>query len=190
LSVFEYSTSIISIVLGLAVAHLLSGVTAPLRLASTSRPSWIFLVWCVSWILVVFGGWYGAWAALRDVETLPFLNFLLVFATACVIYAAARILVPEFPDNSLPDLQAHFERVRRPFFICVALVFGAGSTLQLFAGISGRAPQLELLLGVVLAVLALSGAAFSAHRVQAVLAVVWPALYLLQQSIQPAITGR
>ena len=136
-------------------------------------------------ILVVLGGWFGAWTILRGVEVLTFPSFLLIVAGACVLYSAARVLVPDFTGGSLPDLHAHFERVRTPFFICIAAVFGFGS----LAGLVGDSPVVETTLGSVLALLAVSGAVISSPRFQDALAVVWPMVYVLQQITQPAITA-
>ena len=189
MSVLEYGVSIVSIILGLAVAHLLNGITSPLRLSRTFPVPWIFLGWCLSMILVVLGGWFGAWTILREVEVLAFPSFLLLVADVCVLYCAARVLVPDFTGGSLPDLHAHFERVRTPFFICIAVVFGFGSLAGLVGNFSGDFPVAEAALGSVLAVLAVSGAVISSPRFQNALAVVWPMVYVLQQITQPAITA-
>jgi hypothetical protein len=140
-------------------------------------------------ILVVLGGWFGAWTILREVEVLAFPSFLLLVADVCVLYCAARVLVPDFTGGSLPDLHAHFERVRTPFFICIAVVFGFGSLAGLVGNFSGDFPVAEAALGSVLAVLAVSGAVISSPRFQDALAVVWPMVYVLQQITQPAITA-
>ena len=191
MTVFEYGSSIISIILGLAVAHLLGGLTAPLRLRSSSGTHWIFTAWCISTLFVVVGGWYAIWSILQDVETLYFFRFLPLLLVCCVIYGAARILVPDFHSNVLPDLRAHFESIRAPFLCCLAFVFGTGAAVMPVLNITagGTAALLEIGSGVVLCALALAGAFVANPRFQAVLALAWPAIYLVQQGIQPAISA-
>ena len=191
MSVFEYGSSIISIILGLAVAHLLGGLTAPLRLRSSSGSYWIFTAWCISTLFVVIGAWYAIWSILEDVETLYFFRFLALLLVCCVLYGGARILVPDFHSDVLPDLRAHFESIRTPFLCCLAFVFGSATAVPLMFNIpsGGTAVPLEIGSGVVLCALALAGAVVANPRFQAVLALAWPVVYLMQQGIQPAISA-
>ena len=192
MSVFEYGSSIASIILGLAVAHLLGGLTAPLRLESISGRYWLFSAWCVSTLLVVVGAWFGIWSVLRDVHTLHFSYFTTVIVMCCVLYSAARVLVPDFSNEPLPDLRKHFESVRTAFFCCLAFVFGGGTAAQVGGAEltpSGSSAPLEISSGILLCILALAGAFVPNSRFQAALAVGWPIIYLVQQSVQPAISS-
>ncbi len=190
MSVFEYGSSIVSVILALAVAHLLGGLTAPLRLKSTSGSSWLFSAGCFSTVLVVVGGWFGVWSILRDVHTLHFSYFTALIVICCFLYGAARVLVPDFSNDPLPDLEKHFESIRTPFFCCLAVVFGGG-TAAMVADLttSGSYALLEMSSGALLCVLALAGAFVPNSRFQAALAIGWPIIYLVQQSVQPAISS-
>ena len=190
MTVFEYSTSILSIVIGLAVAHLLSGVIAPLRFGTRVQGYPVFTLWCLTMILVSVGAWFGVWSTLREQARLGFFTFMIAFSGSAIVYAAARVLVPDFSQESLPELVDHFETVRRPFFACLALIFGAGASIALLGvTTSVESPRLEIALALLLAGLAGAGGLVASARFHTLLAIVWPLIYLAQQSLQPAIAS-
>lgn len=90
MGIFEYAASILSIVLGLAVAHLLGGVAWIIRAPKTGPIFWVFSSWCFVMLLVIIGWWWGIWAAFKDLEELSFWDFLPPFVVSTLLYVGPR----------------------------------------------------------------------------------------------------
>ena len=113
---FEYIFAIASILLGLAIAELLTGFSRILR--QELKPGWLHLLW----IAVVFQMQLQlAWAfwKLRSKETWLYPEFLLVLAGPILLYIAASVL---FPRTSTTDknLSLHLLERRLAFFLVMA----------------------------------------------------------------------
>ncbi len=186
MGIFEYAASILSIVLGLAVAHLLGGVAWIIRAPKTGPIFWVFSSWCFVMLLVIIGWWWGIWAAFKDLEELSFWDFLPPFVVSTLLYVASRILVPDLTTMS-SDVRAHFFEINTPFFVCLALVFVVSSAIVVVESGPGTLVSWEGLLGALLALLALGGAATRRPQIHATLVPIWTVLYLWQQGIQPGL---
>lgn len=115
MSSFEFLSVFISVVVGLGMAHLLTGIGRLIHQAGTARLSaahmfWTAYVFCfmvIYWWTVVFG--YVEW------QNWNIIIFLFVLAYGVVIFLLAVVLYP----THLPepwDMRAHFLRMRRWFF--------------------------------------------------------------------------
>ena len=187
MSVFEYASTILSIVIGLGVVHLLGGVSNLIRFGRQLRIYWVLLGWIVVMLLVHIGWWYAVWTNMRT-EEISFWMFLLPFLVSMLLYTTARLLTPDFDPKDLPDLHLHFQEVRVAFFtllmllFVVAMVFGFVWAPDLTA-----IGSVEWALSLILLGLCLSGALIEGDRFHASLVIVWAAIYLAQQAIQPAL---
>lgn len=189
MSVFEYASTILSIVIGLGVAHLLGGVSNIIRFARQLRIYWVLVGWIVVIVLVHIGWWYAVWTGMRTDE-LSFWMFLIPFLVSMLLYTTARLLTPDFDPKDLPDLHQHFQEVRVAFFILLTLMF----VVAMLFSLVWAPPDLSALgsvewaLGVILMGLCLSGALVRDDRFHATLVIVWAVIYLAQQAIQPALS--
>jgi hypothetical protein len=121
LTSFEFLSVLISVVVGLGVAHLLTGIGQLIHRSETARLSaahliwtfWVFLFLVVYWWTVVFG--YQDW------QNWNIVVFLFVLMYGVLIFLMAVILFP--PNLPEPwDLRAHFIGKRRWFFGIFALL--------------------------------------------------------------------
>jgi hypothetical protein len=116
---YEYLTVFISVVLGLAVVHLLSGVALLLDTRVRARIDWIHGVWTANVLITtVLVWWFNFGLTLINEWTLPF--FLNLVAYSVVLYLLSGLLYP-VRGSEVVDFRTHFEANRPRFFmVCVA----------------------------------------------------------------------
>ena len=187
MSPFEFVSVIISVVIGLGLTHLLTGVVGLVQRMRRVRFYWLHLLWlAVLFISQVFL-WWSLWT-LQQVEGWTFYSFLLFLLLPVLLYVAAALLIPTADEESLLDLRAYFFQVNRPVFGALAsftalliaynsllagrltfdvglLVLGGLFVLQLGAAIS-RNERFHALVGILFAVLFLSIIAVFGNQVR------------------------
>ena len=117
---YEYLTIFISVVLGLAVVHLLSGVSLILDTRVRQRVDWIHFVWTINVFVTTLLIWWFNFS-LTDVEVWTLFHFLDLVAYAVVLYLLSGLLFP-VRGAEIIDFRAHFE-ANRPRFFMVLLLF-------------------------------------------------------------------
>lgn len=112
MTLFEYVSVMVSVVLALGIAQILSGLGRLLLSRGETRPYWIHSLWIVFFALLHVLLWWFLWDLReRPPETVP--TFLYLLAGPAMAYLGTYVLLGGgFPD----DAGAHFYRVRRPFF--------------------------------------------------------------------------
>ena len=119
---FEYLTVFVSVVIGLAVVHLLSGVSLILDAREDERLDWVHGTWTANVFVTTVVVWWFNFSLVGVVEwTLPY--FVNLVAYAVVLYLMAALLYP-VRGAEVIDFRAHFER-NRPRFFLVCLAFQA-----------------------------------------------------------------
>lgn len=114
MTAFEYLTILVSIIVGLGITHLLSGIGSLLGGTKDVKSYWPHTLWmCNIAFFFVFFWWFQfKWVEIPDWS---FGLFLFVLGYAVVIYLVAMILLP--PDVPDPfDFRDHYFRRRHRFF--------------------------------------------------------------------------
>jgi|MudIll2142460700_1097286.scaffolds.fasta_scaffold50673_2 hypothetical protein len=112
---FEYVSVLLSMVVSLALAHLLIGITKIIK-AGVSRWSIPLIGWIGVMIFLCIDYWFSIWAARNDpVWSLGFVCFLLVLGA--VLFVGCWMIVPEFDGKEPVDLATHYAAIRRKFLI-------------------------------------------------------------------------
>jgi hypothetical protein len=116
---FSYLSVFISIVLGIAVVHLLRGLVEFITVQGI-KPYWVHSVWMGYFtIWLPYFWWFTLnWEA---VEVWTFFPFLFLVGFSMIIFAVTAVLVPERLSDS-PDLREYYYRVRRPLFLLMASI--------------------------------------------------------------------
>jgi hypothetical protein len=189
-TISEYATSILSIVLGLGVAHLLGGLAWFVRRVQLDLATWLFAGWCLTLLLVMIGWWWAIWVLFDGLESLAFLEFLPALLVSTLLYMASRVLVPEV-EGLVAGVKVHFLSIRKPFFGILFAVFLSAFFLSSSAagGFAVYLMTLEGLLEIPLLLLALAGMFQTTLRQHSILWITWTTLYLSQQLIQPGLGG-
>lgn len=118
---FEYLSVVVSIVLGLGIAQLLTGFGRWLEQRHTLRVYGPAIAWAGFLLLVQVQTWWTMYG-LRNYETWNFLQFSAVLLQPIVLFLMSVIVFPG-PNAPAIDLRENFHAQRRWFFgLLAALV--------------------------------------------------------------------
>jgi len=175
---FSYLGVLISVILGLALTHLLVGLSKTIQLRGSVRVYWVQIVWVFNVILYVLALWWGMfwWNKLQN---WPIEEFLFIMAYSIVIFMLASLLFPWEFEQSL-DLERYFFTNKRWFFgiFLAATLLDIPETLQKGVSHLREVPaQYVIFIPVSLAIL-ITGLLSSNRRVQGVLSIAWLFLVL------------
>jgi hypothetical protein len=117
---FSFVLVMVSLVLAIAVTHLVQGMTDLLRLRGSIRRDPFPFVWAASLFLVAAIYWWSLWD-LRNVHW-RFHHFFYMLLAPTLLYAAASLLVSTDPvATERGPTRSQFQRIRLPFMIVMAL---------------------------------------------------------------------
>jgi len=169
---FDYLGVLVSVIFGLALTHLLTGLSRLIQKRSHVRVYWVHVVWTANIILYVLGLWWGMywWKHLQD-WTIE--RFLFLSGYASVIYLLSALLYPHEVAEGL-DFEAHFESNRRWFFgvFLLAIVLDVPETLSKGVSHLRDVPSQYVVFVPLMAALGVAGFAFRDRRVQGFVAAV------------------
>jgi hypothetical protein len=166
MTLFEYLSVSISIVLSLSAAQLLGNLR---EVFDPTKRYWVHALWVVEvlWLHVIY--WWSLWAY-RDAQSWNLISFASILLTAGLLFVCSSALAPTYSRN-VSSWEEHFFTVR-PWF------FAAQSLLRVAVGIRAwllldvtPLQSLYPLSGPLLAA-CLMGLLSSNRRLHAVLAVV------------------
>src|SRR5205814_1188633 len=109
-----YLAVLISIILGLALTHILFGCSRLIQLRGQVRVYWVQLVWAAIVLFYVLALWWGMfwW---KHLTVWSFQTFFFLVLYSIVVFVLASIVFPmEFGEGA--DFEAYFFKNRRWFF--------------------------------------------------------------------------
>ena len=124
MTLFEFVSVMISIVLGLSLTRSLVGVAnlaRESRLVSTFAPH---TIWVITLILAHFLQWWAVWD-LRAVEW-NYARFLVALAPPLMLFFATSLVFPGAPGGAVVDLEEYFFQIRRWLMLsyaCLGIVW-------------------------------------------------------------------
>jgi hypothetical protein len=105
---FEFIGVIYSVVLGVAVAQLMTGVARLIEERQRVRNYWVHSAWIAAVLLGDIGNWWSMWSV-RDAKSWHLVTFLLLIALTGAIFLMTVLLFPRTSDVSeTVDLRAHY----------------------------------------------------------------------------------
>jgi hypothetical protein len=132
---FTFVSVLLSIVIALALTHLLAGIAGLFRVRVT-RLSLVYVGWVVVLLFSCVDYWFSIWG-LRAAESwsLAYVGYLLMLAT--LLYVSCHLIMPDQRERASIDLAAFYETIRRKYLIAyfsyVALAMGVNITIDGFA---------------------------------------------------------
>ena len=118
---FSYLSVLISIVLGLALASILSGFAALVRARARITFYWPLVAQMTLLFLLQVQMWWACFG-LREVGRWSFPQFLVVLMQTVLVYLATAILVPDVAAGDRVDLRECYDREARWYFGALLLV--------------------------------------------------------------------
>lgn len=119
MEMFDYVVVITSIIIGLAIAHLLQGLARIIQHPGRRPVYWVHLVWVAYLFLNAVFWWWWEYR-LREVGTWTFELYFFVLTYAFVIYLSCALLFPE-DFHEYAGFKDYFYSRRRWFFGLLAL---------------------------------------------------------------------
>lgn len=136
MSTFEFVSVLLSIVISLAVAHLLTGVAQALK-AKKVRFHWVLAGWQLFVFMLCVDYWFSVWR-LRDAQVWTLGLVLTWLMLAAITYIAAWLVVPDQDADGTMDFVAHAEANRRKY-LGALLTWVIGGAV-----VNGFTPSMEL----------------------------------------------
>ncbi len=171
---FRWIAVVVSMILGLGVARLLTGVVAVFRARDRAALDWLPLVWAAAIFIQQIAFWWSLEDAAGRVTTWTLPTFLLLVTLVLALFLAAALVLPANDMAEGDSLRAMFEKDGR--FALLAL--GAFNAVVILANwvIWREDPLSESVrLNVALTVVPVAGF-LGSRRIQAIAAVVYIAV--------------
>jgi len=114
---FEFICAFYSVVLGVAVAQLMTSVGRLAEERERVRGYWVSNLWILTVLIADVSNWWGIWS-LHDVKRWSIYSFLLLVALTAAVYLTTVLLFPRIPtsEDAIIDMERHFYKSRRIFF--------------------------------------------------------------------------
>ena len=118
MNTFEYLGVLVSVLLGLAITHLVVGTVSIIQNRETTQVYWVHLVWVGNAIILITQFWwfFFGWSGL---DLWPMSIFYLLFCYALVLSASAALLFPV--REMAADYRAYYYKQFRWFFFFLLL---------------------------------------------------------------------
>ena len=178
MSVFDYLAVQLSIIMGLGVTHILTGLSKTIHYRRTLRLFWVHTLWAFNILAYIVIIWWGMFWWFTQ-QQWSFFLFLLLILYAIVLFLSASLLFPwDLPQDF--DFEAHFFATRPWFFAILAIAWGIDipETFLKAEGGLRALPSGYLAFVIIQVTLALVGVVTSNRRFHRTFAVLWP-LYTL-----------
>lgn len=115
MSLFEFVTVMVSMILALTFSQLLMSVTYLVKQRSKVVPYAPYYIWLATLFLTLVNHWWSLWD-LRDIDW-DYLAFLYTLAGPTLVYFAVGLLAQDRRVSGVIDLPERFEDVRRLFML-------------------------------------------------------------------------
>ncbi|MFO1408281.1 MAG: hypothetical protein U1F08_12245 [Steroidobacteraceae bacterium] len=153
MSAFEYASILLSIVVSLALAHLLHGVAAIIK-AGVARWSSIVAAWNLYAAILCVDYWFSIWHVRAEpVWSLGFVVFLLLLGSA--LYLTCHVAMPD-TDHGRPVDMVGFRGAHARRYLPAFFVYQAAGSLANLALPGFQSTTMQVLSAAQLAVLAVA----------------------------------
>jgi hypothetical protein len=112
---FSYLSVLLSIIIGLAVTQLLTGMRGQMLGRERVRGFWPTQVWAGVLLLICTQTWWAMFD-LRSRQEWDFSAFAILLAQTIALYLLTGLVYPDFSGDRVVDLRAHYFAQRRHFF--------------------------------------------------------------------------
>ncbi len=189
---FAHLSVLVSVILGLALAHLLRGLSKLIQYRDTVKIYWVHVVWAINLIVYVLALWWGMthWNRLQEWTTELF--FFLSFYSIIIFILCSQLFPAEFPADM--DFRRYYYANNRWIFglLVTAMLLDVPETYWKQAVHLRDVPAQYIYFLPASLALAAACALTKNHRVHAMASLLWLALnsgYLTFTALEKAIAG-
>ena len=122
MSAFEFVGVLFSVIVGLAISHLLSAVSDLIEIYDRVKLYWVNSIWALTIFIWDIFSWWGMWA-LNDLEYWDYPGVFLVVVNLSGIYLMTTLVLPQASESGIVDLKKHHYQVHKIFFIIMSWNF-------------------------------------------------------------------
>ncbi|MDP9019139.1 MAG: hypothetical protein M3N19_12565 [Candidatus Eremiobacteraeota bacterium] len=174
---FDYLSVLISIVTGLAIANLLSGVVRVMHARHRTRLYWPSIVWTILLFIILVQHWWSEFS-LRHQQAWTFGGFFGTLLIPVDLYLLTALVLPHRDDDDELDLRAWYFQNRRGFFILLVLLAPLSYIEEFLAHGVVHKPLLESALLVLMGLCLCIGIINKQSRVHIAITVLMTAMLL------------
>ena len=127
MSLFEFIMVLLSIIVGLGIAEVLTGIAQGLLYRRLDLDSWHLTLLAAIVFVTLVQVWWESWA-LHEVPSWNFPQLLLLLVSPVFLYVLAHLLFPDIDSKTV--LRAHYFRNHRLLYTVVALTAMSTMLLQ------------------------------------------------------------
>ena len=120
MSPFEFVTIFCSLILGLALSHILRAVTDLYEIRDRVKTYWLNSLWVVTVIMWSVYAWWGLWQLSIDLNEWHYGQYWFLVTNLASIYFFTTLVLPKATDEGVIDLEKHYYSVHQAFFLIVA----------------------------------------------------------------------
>lgn len=132
MALFEFLMVLVSIIIGLGIAEVLTGIAHVVRARSRVRGYWVHGVLTAVVFVALIQQWWESWG-LRDVPSWSFAALGVLLIGPISLFLIAHLLFPRGIEDA--DLEEYYFGPMRPVWLfAVCAVLGSTSFRPLFAG--------------------------------------------------------
>lgn len=135
MSPFEFVTVLISIILGLGITQIMSGVADLIHQWKSVRLYWPHLLWIILVFILHVQDWWLLYQ-LKGVAAWQLPLFLMLVLYPISLFILARILFPMSSDSASTDMRVYYlENYRKLFFMVMVLAVLSAAENIIFHGL-------------------------------------------------------
>jgi hypothetical protein len=135
MSLFEFLMVFVSIIVGLGVTEILTGIAMQIRHRDTVKGYWVHSAGVLLIFIALIQNWWELWSR-RDLPEWTFLSLVLMLVPPASLYLVAHLIFPE-PIAGSNIRQYYYERLR-PVWLLALLTAATSSTFGFFT--TGESP--------------------------------------------------
>tara|TARA_B100000035_G_scaffold1766_1_gene1511 strand:- start:92 stop:673 length:582 start_codon:yes stop_codon:yes gene_type:complete len=120
MSPFEFVTIFCSLILGLALSHILRAVTDLYEIRERVKTYWLNSLWVVTVTMWSVYAWWGLWELSIDLNEWHYSQYWFLVTNLASIYFFTTLVLPKATDEGIIDLEEHYYSVHHAFFLIVA----------------------------------------------------------------------
>ena len=164
MSIFDFSSIIVAIVVGLAITNVLDKFSHTVTVTNWIKQGWFQSLVCVLVLTMMLGYFWGFWNMFYGITEIGLLEFVLgPFISITSLYLISVFLpVPRLNENST-DIDDYFMEGRKPFYT-VMIIFIAQSQLSILY-YPHTEPQLIVLYSIPLMLLSIQLKTIRAQKI-------------------------
>lgn len=129
---FPIIATILSMVLGLSITRLLTGLVTLFRIRKTAPTDWVPIVWAA----VLFSIQLEYWWAINQLPTLEssfsYLEFLFFVLLTLMLFVTASLLLPTRSEDEASGVRVYFEQDGRFALLSLSAFLTLGLVLNVF----------------------------------------------------------